>query len=129
MKFLNLAAAVILAVALGSLLRPQPAPPDDPWFQQAVIRSPRPVLVKFGADWCPPCRVVEKLLDQTEGDLRGRVKVVRIDIDERPELARHYGVSAIPRLMLFQQGQILSTQGGFGDADALRNWVDHTVGK
>lgn len=127
MKYLNAVAAMVLVLGLGVVMQQRTPPPDDPWFLQVVARSPRPVLVKFGADWCPPCRHVEKVLDRAEGHLRGRIKIVRIDIDERPELARHYGISGIPRLMLFQDGKIIASHGGFGDAESLQKWVDQSV--
>lgn len=124
MKYLNTAAVLVLALVLSQSLQVQTPPPDDPWFQQAIVKYPRPVLVKFGADWCPPCRHMEHVLDRAEGSFRGRVKIVRVDIDEKPEIARHYGIGSIPRVMLFHQGRIVATHGGFGDVDQLQAWVN-----
>ena len=68
------------------------APPDDAWFQAAVVNQPEPVLVKFGAEWCGPCRMLDPELSELGNSMRGLAQVVRIDIDKRSELARHYGV-------------------------------------
>ncbi|WP_437227014.1 thioredoxin family protein [Planctomicrobium sp. SH661] len=124
MKYLNALGALLLAMVLPFALQDRTAPPDDPWFQSSVARHPRPVLVKFGADWCPPCRHMEGVLDRAEGRLAGKVKIVRIDVDEKPEIAQHYGVSGIPRVMLFQDGKVVASHGGFGDVDQLQEWVN-----
>jgi thioredoxin len=127
MKHLNwIVGALMMAVLAPLLFTPTP-PPEDRWFQNAVISSTRPVLVKFGADWCPPCRHMETVLDQAHGRLAGRVKIVRINIDEKPELAQHYGVHAIPQLFLFDHGRIIASHGGFADASQLQNWVKARV--
>jgi len=127
MKFLNIAAALMLMVALILSLKSSVPPPDDPWFEQAVTRQPRPVLVKFGAEWCPPCRYLEAVLDRVEDRLQGRVKIVRVDVDEKQALARHYGISSIPRLMLFRDGRLVASHGGFADPDALQTWLDRAT--
>lgn len=98
------------------------SPPDDLWFQAKVVDQGNLVLVKFGADWCGPCRMVDKELDK----LRGRVPsldIVKIDVDEKPHLASHYGVSGIPRLMLFRQGKIEASRSGASPVADLENWV------
>jgi|GEM_PF-5361796 thioredoxin 1 len=122
MKYLNAVGALMLVVAVYFLLSQRPAPPDDPWFQQEVVNSPKLVLVKFGADWCPPCRQLDAVLDRSEGRLDG-VKIVRINVDEKPEIASHYGIAAIPHMMLFKEGKVVSTSTGFQNADQLEDWT------
>src|SRR4029078_1922408 len=95
--------------------RVQPGPPDDQWFQENVVARPQPVLVKFGADWCPPCRAMEPELDRVEAALQGKVAVVRINVDEHRELDGSYGVSSIPQVMLFDHGKVLADHVGFVD--------------
>jgi len=98
------------------------SPPDDMWFQARVVDQGNLVLVKFGADWCGPCRMVDKELDK----LRGRVPsldIVKIDVDEKPHLASHYGVSGIPRLILFRQGQVKASRSGAVPVSELEKWV------
>jgi len=107
------------------LVRTQQTPPpaDDPWFQANVVDQPGLVLVKFGAEWCGPCRRMEPELDQLETSLAGRGSVVRVDVTQHQDLARHYGVSSIPRLIVFDHGQVLASRVGFVDSKQLYDWV------
>ena len=81
-------------------------------FETEVLKSPVPVLVDLYADWCMPCRMMGKVLDQLAPRLQGQVKVAKINVDEQQELAGAFGVSSIPMLLLFKDGQV----------------VDHAVG-
>jgi thioredoxin 1 len=100
------------------------APPDDAWFQAAVVNQPEPVLVKFGAEWCGPCRMLDPELDQLAEQRRGQLDVVRVNVDQRASLAQHYGVSSIPRLLLFRHGQVVADRVGYVDQSQLQQWVD-----
>ena len=80
------------------------------------------VLIKFGATWCPPCREVEKELDKL--DAQGlNVKIVKIDVDQRQDLASKYKVTAIPHLMLVRGGQTLDEQLGYMSQRELEDWI------
>lgn len=81
-------------------------------FETEVLRSQVPVLVDLYADWCMPCRMMGKVLDQLAPRLQGQVKVAKINVDQQQELAGAFGVSSIPMLLLFKDGQV----------------VDHAVG-
>lgn len=122
---LNGLVLILVAVAAAVLFsqRVHIGPPDDTWFQAEVINRPEPVLVKFGANWCGPCRMLEGELDKFASDTHGRIAVVRVDVDKHPNLAQHYRVSSIPRLLLFQQGQIVADRVGFADARQLESWA------
>ncbi len=121
----TLVAATVCATAYYILTAPRApgAPPDDAWFQRAVISRSEPVLVKFGADWCGPCRMLDPELDQFSKKAQGRVAVIRVDVASHPDLARHYGVSSIPRLLLFRDGQVLADRVGYVDHQHLQDWV------
>lgn len=98
-------------------------PPDDPWFQQVVVAESRPVLVKFGADWCGPCQAMEGQLDQFQVENGGAVAVVRINVEQHPQLARHYAISGIPHSFLFDHGKVVADRVGYMDVQQLRAWV------
>ena len=100
-------------------------PPANRWFQTAVVERTEPVLVKFGAPWCGPCRMLDPELDKLASS--GRVRVVRIEIAEHPELAHHYRVTSIPRLLLFDRGNLLADRVGYADYKQLQTWIaNHT---
>ena len=105
------------------------APPDDAWFQAEVVNRAEPVLVKFGAVWCPPCRMLDPELDRLSSEMGGRIAVVRINVDQRPALAQHYHVSSIPRLLLFKQGKVIADRVGYADHQRLASWVDGYSGR
>jgi thioredoxin len=98
-------------------------PPNDPWFQAAVVNRSEPVLVKFGANWCGPCRAMEPELTRFTASHGGSVGVVQVDVDQHQDLARHYRVSSIPRLFLFENGKVVADRVGFMNAKQLNEWV------
>lgn len=79
------------------------------------------VLVDFYADWCGPCQMLAPVLDEL--DKEGEVKVVKIDVDSLPELARQFRVMSIPTVMLFKNGQFVKKQLGYMPLEALKEFV------
>ncbi len=118
-----LTAVAIFAAILFSMFRYSfTSPPDDLWFQVRVVESQKPVIVKFGADWCGPCRAMDSELAQLRSRYSGKINVVEIDIDEKPHLADHYGVSSIPRIFLFNNGRIKKSRTGYASHKELLSW-------
>ncbi len=74
-------------------------------FQTEVLDSPIPVLVDFSAEWCGPCKAIAPAVEQLAEELKGRAKVVTIDVDEHTEVASKYGIMSIPALIVFKGGQ------------------------
>jgi thioredoxin 1 len=84
----------------------------DATFSTDVLDSSTPVLVEFTADWCPPCKMIEPILEQIAGDEAGRLKVVSLDVDSNPVTTLNYGILSMPTLVLFINGQVVTQQVG-----------------
>ncbi len=92
---------------------------SDSTFQQDVLQADEPVLVDFWATWCQPCRMVAPIVEEIAGEQAGKLKVVKLDVDENQNTAMQYGVSSIPTLILFKGGQPVERIVGFSPKERL----------
>ena len=76
-------------------------------FKQEVLDSPIPVLVDFWAEWCVPCKMVEPIVEEISKEKAGKLKVVRINVDDNQNIAIQYGIMSIPTLMIFSNGKLV----------------------
>ena len=88
-------------------------------FQSEVIDSSEPVLVDFSAVWCGPCKMLDPIVKELAGEWDGKVKVVKIDADENPNIVMQYGVMGIPTLLFFKGGEIQERITGYQPKDKL----------
>ncbi len=84
----------------------------DAKFDQEVLQSKIPVLVDFWAPWCAPCRIVSPIVEELGKDYEGKLKVLKMNVDDNPEAAGRYGVMSIPSLIIFKNGQPVKTMIG-----------------
>jgi thioredoxin 1 len=78
----------------------------DDSFENDVLKSPLPVLIDFWAPWCGPCRAIAPIVDELAGEYAGKLKIVKMNVDDNPRTPARYGVRGIPNLILFKNGEV-----------------------
>ena len=98
-------------------------------YRDVVEESSLPVLVDLWAPWCGPCHLVSPALEQLANDFAGKVKLVKINVDESPSISQLLGVQGIPTLLLTRQGKVIARQTGAAAESALRAWLEDALSK
>lgn len=96
-------------------------------FNETVLNAEGPVLVDYWAEWCGPCKMIAPILDEIANDYAGKLKVVKLNIDDNPETPQHYGVRGIPTLMLFKGGEVEATKVGALTKSQLAAFIDSNI--
>jgi thioredoxin 1 len=96
----------------------------DANFEQEVLRTNGTVLVDFWANWCPPCRMIAPAVEALAGEYEGRAKVAKLDVDESPAVAARYGISSIPTLLVFKDGDVVDARIGAAPKMELARMLD-----
>lgn len=99
----------------------------DATFDAEVVNSDIPVVVDFWAPWCGPCKQIGPSLEELSDELNGRVKIVKVDVDNNPNSAASMGVRGIPALFIFKDGQIVSNRAGAAPKAALQSWIEESI--
>ena len=101
---------------------------DAKSWEVDVVNSDIPVFVDFWAEWCGPCRMVGPVVEELANDYEGKVKFVKVNVDEANELASKYNVFSIPTLILLNKGEIVSQQVGAASKESYKNMIDRALG-
>jgi len=98
----------------------------DASFEEMVLKSDKPVVVDFWAQWCGPCKMIGPVLEEISGE-RDDIIIAKMDIDENPEVPTSFGVRSIPTILVFKGGEAVATTMGAKPKAQLTAWIDGAV--
>jgi thioredoxin 1 len=100
----------------------------DATFDKEVLLSSEPVFVDFFAEWCGPCKAMAPALEQVASDMQGKLKVVKLDVDQNPTVTQQYRIQAMPTLMIFKNGQVAAQRvGALVQKKQLEDWIKGAI--
>lgn len=100
---------------------------SDAQFEAEVTNSDIPVLVDFWAEWCGPCKQIGPSLEELSDELAGKVKIVKVDVDNNPNSPAQMGVRGIPALFIIKNGQVVANMAGAKPKAALKSWIEDSI--
>ena len=101
---------------------------SDASFDNDVIKSGKPVLVDYWAEWCGPCKMIAPILDEVASAYQGKLQVAKMNVDDNREIPAKFGIRGIPTLMLFKDGQLAATKVGAMSKAQLTAFIDQQLG-
>ena len=99
----------------------------DKDFEEKVLKADKPVLCDFWAEWCGPCKQISPILHELAEDYKEKILIAKVNIDENPEIPSNYSIMSIPTLILFKNGESISSQVGLLEKSSLTQWLDENI--
>ena len=101
---------------------------SDANFEKEVLKSSEPVLVDFFAEWCGPCKAMAPALEQVAAEMKGKVKVAKLDVDQNPTVTQEYKIQAMPTMMIFKGGKKVAERvGALTQKKQLQDWINGSI--
>ncbi|PPR33716.1 MAG: Thioredoxin [Alphaproteobacteria bacterium MarineAlpha6_Bin4] len=96
-------------------------------FDNEVLNSEIPVLIDFWAEWCGPCKEISPILEEISNEIGGKIKILKLNIDENPNIPNKYAVQSIPTLIIFKNGEPVATKIGSAVKSELLKWIETSI--
>ena len=100
---------------------------NDTNFENDVLKSDKPVLVDFWAEWCGPCKSIAPALDEISEEMNSKLKIAKLNVDENPSISQQYNIRSIPALMIFKDGEKIAEIMGALPKSNLEKWIDENI--
>ena len=99
----------------------------DATFDEEVRKSDIPVVVDFWAEWCGPCKMIGPALEELSEEMAGKIKIVKVNVDQNPNSPAQMGVRGIPALFVFKNGEVVANKAGAAPKAAIQGWIESAI--